>query len=93
VLIIGLAGKAGTGKDTIADYLVRKYGFVKFAFSDALYQEVQDAFGLEDQDLLRNRDTKEVADRSDVARSLHRPKLHRRRDRLHGLRAPDEGPE
>lgn len=56
---IGLAGRAGSGKDTIADYLVEKYGFVKFSFSDALYKEVQDAFGLSDQSLLRDRETKE----------------------------------
>lgn len=60
MLIIGLAGKARSGKDTIADYLVRKYGFIKFAFSDALYQEVQDAFNLPDQSLLRDAETKEV---------------------------------
>ena len=60
MLIIGLSGQAGSGKDTIADYLARRYGFVKFAFSDALYWEVQRAFGLEDQSLLRDRATKEV---------------------------------
>lgn len=59
MLIIGLAGQAGVGKDTIADYLVQHYGFVKFAFSDGLYWEVQRAFGLEDQTLLRDRATKE----------------------------------
>lgn len=53
MLIIGLAGTARSGKNTVADYLCKRYGFVQFAFSDALYQEVQDAFGLEDQSLLR----------------------------------------
>lgn len=60
MLIIGLAGLQGTGKDTVANYLVREYGFIKFAFSDALYREVQEAYGLEDQSLLRDRATKEV---------------------------------
>jgi hypothetical protein len=60
MFILGLAGQAGVGKDTVADYLVKAYGFVKFAFSDALYAEVQAAYGLEDQSLLRDRATKEV---------------------------------
>lgn len=61
MFILGLAGEAGVGKDTVADYLVEKYGYVKFAFSDMLYAEVQLAFGLEGQDLLRDRSTKEIS--------------------------------
>ena len=60
MIILGLAGQAGAGKDTCADYLVERYDFVKFAFSDALYAEVQAAYGLEDQELLRDRATKEM---------------------------------
>lgn len=60
MLVLGLAGQAGCGKDTVADYLVRRYGFRKFAFSDRLYSEVAEAYGLEDQSLLRDRATKEV---------------------------------
>ena len=60
MLILGLCGSAGCGKNTVADYLAEKYGFVSFAFSSALYHEVQQAFGLETQDLLRDRATKEV---------------------------------
>ena len=59
MLILGLAGQAGAGKNEVANYLVQRYGFVEFAFSDALYHEVQQAFGLEDQSLLRDRATKE----------------------------------
>ncbi|MBT9176610.1 MAG: hypothetical protein DDT20_00930 [Firmicutes bacterium] len=58
MIILGLAGAAGVGKDTVADYLVERYGFVKFAFSDALYAEVQQAYNLPDQALLRDRATK-----------------------------------
>lgn len=60
MIVLGLAGQAGVGKDTVAEYLRDNYGFIMFAFSDNLYREVQEAFGLPDQDLLRNRDTKEL---------------------------------
>jgi hypothetical protein len=57
---LGLAGAAGSGKDTVADYLVETYGFVKYSFSDALYDEIQKAYSLSDQSLLRDRHTKDV---------------------------------
>lgn len=34
--IIGFTGKAGSGKDTCADYLVAKYGFVKLSWASPL---------------------------------------------------------
>ena len=34
--IIGLAGRARSGKDTIANYLVKNYGFKQFAFAEHL---------------------------------------------------------
>lgn len=56
--LIGLAGPARVGKDTIADYLVENYGFLKFSFSDALYREVSKAFDV-NEDALRREDLKE----------------------------------
>lgn len=56
--ILALAGKKGSGKDTLADLL--KPRFQRASFADPLYLEVQNAFGLSDQNLLRNRDTKEL---------------------------------
>lgn len=58
MLLIGLAGSAGVGKDTVADYLVEQYGFVKFSFSDALYREVSEAFGVSIEEL-QDRNNKE----------------------------------
>lgn len=57
--IIGLHGKARAGKDSIADYLVEQYGFVKFGFADALYKEVANAFGVAPF-FLQDADTKDV---------------------------------
>lgn len=34
--LIGIAGKAGAGKDTIADYLVREHGFTKLSWAGPL---------------------------------------------------------
>lgn len=56
--IIGLAGPAGSGKDTVAD-LLRTHGrFNKHAFADLLRTEVCDAFGIEPL-LLSHRPSKE----------------------------------
>ena len=38
ILLIG--GKAGSGKDTVADYLVDKHNFIRFAYADALKDHV-----------------------------------------------------
>lgn len=36
-MIVGLTGQMGSGKDTVADYLVSQYWFKKVGFADALY--------------------------------------------------------
>jgi ribose 1,5-bisphosphokinase PhnN len=36
MILIGMTGKAGAGKDTVADYLVREHGFVKLSFAGPL---------------------------------------------------------
>lgn len=42
--VIGISGLIGSGKDTIADRLVEKYGFIKLAMGAALKQEVKMRF-------------------------------------------------
>ena len=44
--LIGLAGKAGAGKDTVADYLWEKEGAIKIAFADPLRLAASAIFGL-----------------------------------------------
>ena len=52
--LIGLTGRAGSGKDTAADYLVQNYGFVKYSFAGPL-KEMLKVIGVD----CDNRDTKE----------------------------------
>jgi dephospho-CoA kinase len=35
-MIVGISGKAQSGKDTIGEYLVKKHGFIRIASADAL---------------------------------------------------------
>ena len=44
-LLIGLSGKAGSGKSTVADYLTKEHGYHQFAFANALKDVVGLAFG------------------------------------------------
>ena len=46
VKIIGIAGRAGAGKDTAADYLVRLFGYEKHAFAGPLKRGVSELFGI-----------------------------------------------
>ena len=44
-----LIGKAGSGKDTVAEYLSGAYGFVQYAFADKLKEIAKDLFPIEYQ--------------------------------------------
>lgn len=44
--LIGITGKARSGKDTVARHLVMNHDFVRLAFADPLKQAAQEIFGL-----------------------------------------------
>lgn len=47
-MLVGVCGKAGAGKDTIADYLVKHHSFKKIALADPIKRLVKDVFVLDD---------------------------------------------
>lgn len=47
--LIGIAGKAGAGKDTLADQLVRQHGFVKYSLAAPMKKMLNDLFGWTDE--------------------------------------------
>jgi len=50
-MIIGISGKAGSGKDTCADFLVNDCGFVKVALADPFKRMCRDVFDFSEQQL------------------------------------------
>jgi dephospho-CoA kinase len=47
-MLVGMVGKAGSGKDTVGDYLIKNYGFNKIALADPIKRLVKDIFVLDD---------------------------------------------
>ena len=50
-MLIAILGKKHSGKDTIANFLIEKYGFTKYSFADPLKKGIQAFFNLTDQQL------------------------------------------
>ena len=50
-MIIGITGKKRSGKDTIADFLVEKYNFVKYGFADPIKEIARIIFGFTENQL------------------------------------------
>jgi hypothetical protein len=55
MIILGLTGAAGSGKDTVAAHLVRRHHFTQLAFADPLRAMVAAGFGVTARDLERDR--------------------------------------
>lgn len=45
-----ISGLQGAGKDTVADYLVEKYGFEKLTFATKIYEIARELFGMTTKD-------------------------------------------
>lgn len=50
-MIIGLAGKKGSGKDTLGKYLIEKYGFYRYAFGDPVKEVCRILFDFNNEQL------------------------------------------
>ena len=66
--IVGIFGKAGSGKDTIANYMIENLGYIKIAFADVLKDIVSVIFSWE-RHLLEG-DTKESREFRETKRYL-----------------------
>ena len=60
MILIGLSGAAHSGKDTVADMLVKDYGFTKMAFADSLKEMIQQHYGFKTEELWTDYKTEEV---------------------------------
>jgi len=47
-MLVGMCGKAGSGKDTVGKYLIEKHGFRQIALADPIKRLVKDVFALDD---------------------------------------------
>jgi dephospho-CoA kinase len=54
-MLIGIVGKAGAGKDSIANHLIANYEFTRKAFADPLKEIVQRLFHMSDEQLWGDR--------------------------------------
>lgn len=59
-MLIAITGKAGAGKSTAAEALVKSLGFVELAFADPLKQSVMHKFGLSEGDVYSQEGKKTV---------------------------------
>ena len=50
-MLVGICGKSGSGKDTIADYLVYRNSFYKIALADPVRRIIKDVFVLSDHEI------------------------------------------
>lgn len=61
-MIISITGTIGTGKDTMADYLVKEYGFVKISMPDPMKRIVKEVYEFSDEQLWGPSDERNTPD-------------------------------
>jgi dephospho-CoA kinase len=50
-IILGIAGKKRSGKDTIGNYLINNYGYIRYAFGDPVKEVCKILFGFNNEQL------------------------------------------
>lgn len=81
--IIALCGPAGSGKSTVANYLVEKYGAQRYGFAMPLKEMVKRALDLSDDQVYGTQEQKEAVD----PRYLHSARWFLQRIGTEGCRA------
>lgn len=61
ICVVGITGFARSGKDTVADYLVKHHGYTKLSFAEPIKQACKAIFGFNHEQL--HGDLKEVPDK------------------------------
>ena len=70
-MIIGIAGNAGSGKDTVADHLVKNHGFVKVSLADPLKRICREVFDFSDEQLWGASEERNKPDKRYPQRATH----------------------
>ena len=61
-MIIALSGKAGSGKDTVANELIKSHKFIKVAFADPIKRMAMEMFGFSREQLWGDSDKRDQED-------------------------------
>jgi adenylate kinase family enzyme len=51
MVLVAVLGRKRSGKDTFSDYIIKKYGFIKYSFADPLKKGIQAFFNLSNEQL------------------------------------------
>lgn len=62
MILVGIAGRAGSGKDTCADWLVQNRGAKKYSFAEPLKRLAMEVFGFSEEQCFGTQETKERVD-------------------------------
>jgi hypothetical protein len=67
-MIVGISGKANSGKDTAADYLVSQYKFTKIALADPIKRFLMEIFDFTEEQLWGSSENREIPDKRYISK-------------------------